>query len=107
MAKGKGKGTGHPGSSGFAQSGGISHSFGGGGGGNAYGRQATTGGAKGKGQQNNGASYTIRNEGGDATKVNGSGKNACAGSLGIGTRGKHVNSITPHSLAPKGFGGGY
>lgn len=52
---------------GFAQSGGISSTFGGGKGGSAYGAGATKSKAKGAGKNATGAAYTIHSDGGDKT----------------------------------------
>jgi hypothetical protein len=67
MAK-KGK-TGHPGSSGLAQSGGINHTFGGGKGGTAQSKPVTRGRKIGGGTTNAGLHYTTRTEGGNSTLV--------------------------------------
>lgn len=53
---------GHPGSSGFAQSGGVNQSFGGGKGPNS---PVTQGRRIGEGRLNNGLNYNVRSDGGD------------------------------------------
>jgi hypothetical protein len=53
----------------LAQSGGRDTSFGGGKGGNAYGKQATRAAVRGSGKMNTGSSYQIRNAGGNNTLV--------------------------------------
>lgn len=62
MAK---RNSGHPGSSGFAQSGGINHTFGGGKGGSESLKADTAGKKIGSGKLNNGLTYTTRSDGGD------------------------------------------
>lgn len=93
----------------FAQSGGVANSFQGGKGGNAYGREATKNQVKQRGTLNSGTGYKIREDGGDATLVPGA--HGGAGKLGLSTKGNrgktNASIVTPHQLAPKGFGGGY
>lgn len=92
----------------FAQSGGVSNSFQGGKGGNAYGREATRNQVKARGTLNSGTGYKIREDGGDLTLVPGA--HGGAGRLRLSTKGNrgktNASIVTPHNLAPKGFGGG-
>jgi hypothetical protein len=66
---------------GFAQSGGKDSSFGGGKGGNAYGANSTRSKTKGANRNATGASYVIRNNGGDKTPTR-QGKTAAANGAG-------------------------
>lgn len=68
MAKGKSK-TGHPGSSGLAQSGGRNTTFGGGKGGTPLSKGVTKDRKIGSGRLNNGLEYTTRSTGGNSTLV--------------------------------------
>lgn len=63
----KKKSSGHPGSSGLAQSGGRNTTFGGGKGGTKLTKGVTQGRKIGKGVLNSGLDYTVRTEGGDKT----------------------------------------
>lgn len=97
----------------FAQSGGKAGSFAGGTGGGAW--QSSGGGNRGtginnSGQLGNGTRYNVRQPGGDGTLVKGA--HGGAGRLNLPTGadpsvGKGQSIVTPHELAPKGFGGGY
>jgi hypothetical protein len=97
----------------FAQSAGKNSSFQGGTGGNAW--QSAGGGARGTGRKaqsilGNGTTYNVRSAGGDSTLVPGA--HGGAGKLNLPTGanpsvGRGPSIVTPHELAPKGFGGGY
>lgn len=100
----------------FAQSGGKDNTFGGGkGGGTWSGPGAGSKNNRKVGQTTlfNQTPVSIRSPGGDSTLVKGA--HGGAGRLNLpggatfkGNRGKTNKSIvTPHELAPKGFGGGY
>lgn len=69
---------------GFAQSGGISSTFGGGKGGNAYGANATKSKAKAAGTNATGATYVIHNNGGDKTPTGLSGTAVHASGTSMG-----------------------
>jgi hypothetical protein len=97
----------------FAQSGGKNSTFQGGSGGNAW--QSRGGGSRGRGSKGssvlgNGTAYNIRGAGGDGTLVPGAHGGAGKLNLPQGANpsvGKGPSIVTPHELAPKGFGGGY
>lgn len=100
----------------FAQSGGKDSSFGGGKGGGTWsgpGAGSRNNRKVGSGKLNSGTNYNLRSPGGDNTLVHGA--HGGAGKLNLpqgatfkGNKGKTNKSIvTPHELAPKGFGGGY
>lgn len=99
---------GHPGSSGFAQSGGRNTTFGGGKGGTAASRTSTSNKKEGTGSQNGVNRYTIRSESGDSAKTTLKGKVGGPPPVHAGGDGHATAIVRPHQRKPflKGSQGG-